>query len=96
MPSRPASRRAREIVRAKRAICWWCGRPIIETPDVHHLNEDHDDDRDENIVPVHHGCHTQIHRPWNGEAVAESNRRRKGTYTTKCKRGCTCRRHRRR
>src|SRR5215831_5108631 len=62
MPGQPASRIAR-IARNQHNKCWRCGKPFTKTPDTHHLNGDHDDDRPENIVAMCHGCHTKLHAP---------------------------------
>lgn len=80
-------------------ICFFCGEEIwlkgrtAESLAVHH--------RGKRQVPVHYRCHGRYHIAKNpidyekvGKAVAVSNKRRKGTYSTACKPGCTCNRHR--
>lgn len=51
-------------------LCYFCTEPITEFRGwrsgsllVHHLNGDDTDDRPENLVSTHRGCHTRYHNP---------------------------------
>jgi 6-pyruvoyltetrahydropterin/6-carboxytetrahydropterin synthase len=51
--------------------CFICDRKEKKTKKVsnifiHHLNHIHEDDRDENVIPVCDSCHQKLHRWWKG------------------------------
>lgn len=75
-----ASAAARRIVNEANGpfpwTCWYCKDPIevLDKYTVHHLNEDHYDDDPTNLVAVHHGCHTKVHKPWG--VFTDDGRRR--------------------
>ena len=47
------------------ATCYFCHESLIEADllkiTVHHINEDHDDDRKENLSLAHECCHRRHH-----------------------------------
>jgi hypothetical protein len=87
VPSKGASQRARQMLRKKYGdlpwICWWCHKPIHISPDTHHLNGIHDDDRPKNLVAVHHSCHNTIHRKDRQITEAGKQRLREVVQQTK-------------
>jgi hypothetical protein len=66
MPASPASKEARQILVDRHGdlpwLCWYCDDPIEERPHTHHLDKDRTNDDPRNVVAVHHGCHTKIHK----------------------------------
>jgi len=48
--------------------CKQCGEPILllgnnsASLNIHHANEDRDDNRLINLIPLHNSCHTSYHR----------------------------------
>jgi hypothetical protein len=44
-------------------VCYFCGEPFTNPLQVttHHINEDHNDNRPENMTPAHEPCHRSYH-----------------------------------
>lgn len=65
-------------------VCYFCGEPIIkprgrdsESVCIHHLNGDPNDDRPENLVLSHFGCHTSYHNDERDHVYVPISDRRK-------------------
>lgn len=54
--------------RVQKTCCEWCGHR--ETLEVHHVNEDRSDNRDQNLVVLCRNCHRKAHYGWHVGKVA--------------------------